>query len=169
MWRLRNNSMKNIIFFKIISSTLLVGLFILFAYGSGSDSEEVKVDINDTKAIESYLQGKWHWEKYSGNANETWKYRFEIVGNQLKIWSCIGNIDDPFDMNMEGNPKIHEFNLGQPSRDVDGYNCRYLEFDEGNVSLTYRAISPIWFVSDENWDTPVIRSASGTPSWTRGW
>ncbi len=126
-----------------------------------------KLGINDSKAIESYLQGKWSWEKHSGSVNDTRRYRFEIIGNKLKIWETINNMEDKFDMNHE--PNVHEFSLGEPTRDVDGYQCRYLQFDEGNVSLTYRAISPIWFVADDHWDTPVIRCGSGLPSWSRGW
>ena len=157
-------------YLKIVSSIIICGAFLFIAFGSGgSDAEKIIVDINDPKAIETYMQGKWHFEDYAVSPNETTKYRFEIVGNTLKIWSCIGNVKDPFNMNLEGDPKIHEFTLGQPTRDVDGYHARYLEFDEGNVSLTYRALSPIWFLSDaEYWDEPQISSVGGN-YWGKGW
>lgn len=155
-------------YFKIITSILISIVFLVFAFGSGSDNtKKISIDINDTNAIQKYLQGKWEWERHTGSVNFTERFRFEIVGNKLKIWSCIGNTDDPFKMDMEDDPKIHEFTLGEPTRDVDGYHCRYLEFDEGNVSLAYRSLSPIWIVSDDNWNEPVIRCASGIPSWSR--
>lgn len=153
--------------FKIIFSSVIIGIFLFFAVGCSSNSKNSKIDINDTKAIDDYIQGKWSWEKHTGSANETWRYRFEIDGNKLKIWSCINNLDDPFDMNMKGDPVIIEFTLGQPVRDMDGYHCRYLQSDDAN--FTYRALSSIWFVADEHWDEPVIRSGSGIPSWSKGW
>ena len=153
---------------KIISSIVIAGIFLLIAFGSGGEeTKKIKIDINDTKAIETYLQGKWAWEKHTGSPNETWRYRFEIQGNKLKIWDCISNVNDPFDMNVETH--THDFTLGEPTRDVDGYKCRYLLFDESNVSLTYRVLSPIWFISDERLNEPALNSSSGIPSWSKGW
>ena len=41
-------------------------------------------------------------------------------------------------------------------------------FDKSNFfGLTYENLAPFWLVSDENWDTPVLRCASGIPSWSR--
>jgi TonB family protein len=63
------------------------------------------------------------------------------------------------------------FTLGNPTRDVDGYHSRYIEFalfEESNFfGLTYENLSPFWVVSDEKWDTPVIKCGSGIPSWSR--
>lgn len=152
-----------------IFSLLIVGFFLFLAFGSGESGEKVIIDINDQQALEKYIQGKWAWEKYTSDVNHTWRYRFEIIGNKLKIWSCFNNTDDPFD--MSGGYEELTFTLGRPTRDVDGYKARYLEFnlfDKTNFfGLTYEALSPIWLVSDDNWDKPVLRCASGIPSWSR--
>ena len=130
------------------------------------NQEIVKIDINKSQAVLSYIEGKWSWEKYV-SANETWRYRFEIIGNKIKIWTCVNNVKDPFIMD-----EYEEFNfeLGEPTRDVDGYNCRYLvinEFNNDLVSLGLRSISPIWVVIDDYWKTPVIRCGSGIPVWDK--
>ncbi len=156
---------------KIISSAIITGAFLFFAFGSGSSdsNEKIKIDINDQQALEKYIQGKWSWKKETGDINHTWRYRFEIKGNNLKIWNCFNNTKDPFDMS-EGYEEF-VFTIGAPTRDVDGYNARYLEFavfDKTNFfGMTYEALSPFWIVSDENWDTPVLRCSSGIPSWSR--
>ncbi len=155
----------------ILSSTIIL-FFIMIAFGS-SDSddsdEKVKIDINNQAELEKYIQGKWSWEKHTGDVNHTWRYRFEINGSKMKIWSCFNNTDDPFDMS-EGYEEL-TFSLGSPTRDVDGYQARFLEFplfEESNFfGLTYEMLDPFWVVSDENWDTPVIRCGSGIPSWSR--
>lgn len=72
---------------------------------------------------------------------------------------------------MSGGYEEFNFTLGSPTRDVDGYKARYLEFavfDKTNFfGLTYEGLSPFWLVSDDNWDTPVLRCGSGIPSWSR--
>lgn len=141
-------------------------MFLLMAWGSDSKSSEKKVKLEDSAAITDFFQGKWKWIKYASLPNENHKFRFEISGNQLKIWSCIGNTNDPFNMSISGQPHIHQFTLGPVTRDVDGQPCRYLEFDEGNVSLAYRCVSPIWITAYD--DEPTIWCAGGT-SWNRGW
>ena len=73
--------------FKSLGSSILVGIFLFIAFGSG-ESEKVKIDINDQQALERYIQGKWSWESHTGDVNHTWRYRFEINGNKLKIWKC---------------------------------------------------------------------------------
>ncbi len=138
-----------------------------FSCGSSSD-EKITIDINDTKALTEYLQGKWEHNEYSSNVNETRRYRFEINGNKLKMWSCISNLDDPFNM-KEGYDEFN-FELSSPDRDNDGYHSRYLiinEFNNKLITLEFRALSPIWLVSDKHWDTPVIRSGAGLPTWDR--
>jgi uncharacterized protein YecT (DUF1311 family) len=156
---------------KIISSAIITGVFLFFAFGSGSSdsNEKIKIDINDQKALEKYIQGKWSWEKETGDINHTWRYRFEIKGNKLRIWNCFNNTNDPFDMS-EGYEEFN-FTLGSPTRDVDGYKARYLEFalfDKTNFfGMTYESLSPFWLVSDDKWDTPVLRCSSGIPSWSR--
>lgn len=128
--------------------------------------EIVRIDINKKQEVLGFIQGKWSWEKYV-SANETWRYRFEIVGDKIKIWTCVNNVKDPFIMD-----EYEEFNfeLGEPTRDVDGYNCRYLvinEFNNDLVSLGLRSISPIWVVIDDYWKTPVVRCGSGIPVWDK--
>lgn len=163
--------MKNInISFKEIGSVLIVGVFLFLAFGSGSNSDEkIKIDINDTKALENYMQGKWSWEQHTGDINHTWRYRFEIKGNKLRIWRCWNNTDDPFDMN-DGYEEFN-FTLGSPTRDVDGYHARYLEFavfdKTNNFGGVYNSLSPFWIVSDDHWDTPVLRCSSGIPTWSK--
>jgi uncharacterized FlaG/YvyC family protein len=157
-------------FLKIIGSILLVGAFLFIAFGSGSDSDEkIKIDINDTKALENYMQGKLSLEKHTGDINHTWRYRFEIKGNKLRIWRCWNNTDDPFDMS-DGYEEFN-FTLGSPTRDVDGYHARYLEFavfdKTNNFGGVYNSLSPFWIVSDDHWDTPVLRCASGIPTWSK--
>ena len=158
--------------YKHILSSIIILFFIIIAFGSSDSddsSEKIKIDINNQAELEKYIQGKWSWEKYTDDINHTWRYRFEIEGNKLKIWSCFNNTDDPFDMS-EGYEEL-TFTLGSPTRDVDGYHSRFLEFalfDETNFfGLTYENLSPFWIVSDENWDTPVIKCGSGIPSWSR--
>ncbi|MFV8390739.1 lysozyme inhibitor LprI family protein [Flavobacterium sp. LB1P71] len=157
-------------FLKTIGSILLVGIFLFIAFGSGSDSDEkIKIDINDTKALENYMQGKWSLEKHTGDINHTWRYRFEIKGNKLRIWRCWNNIDDPFDMS-DGYEEFN-FTLGSPTRDIDGYHARNLEFalfdKTNNFGGVYNSLSPFWIVSDDHWDTPVLRCASGIPTWSK--
>jgi hypothetical protein len=158
-------------FIKEIGSTLMVGVFLFLAFGSddSSDSPKVKIDINNQQELEKYIQGKWSWERHTGDVNHTWRYRFEINGNKLKIWQCFNNMDDPFDMS-EGYEE-YNFTLGSPTRDVDGNKSRNLEFalfdKENFFGLTYNALSPFWVVSDENYNTPVLKCASGIPSWSR--
>lgn len=156
-------------YFKTISITITVFIFLALAFGSGDSDEKIVINISDKQALEKYIQGKWSWEKHTGDVNMTWRYRFEIIGNTLRIWKCVNNTEDPFDMS-EGYEELH-FNLGEPTRDVDGYNARYLEFglfDKTNFfGLTYENLAPFWLVSDDNWDTPVLRCASGIPSWSR--
>ena len=136
---------------------------------SGSSDEKVKIDLNDNVALEKYIQGKWSWEKHTGEINYTRRYRFEIEGKKLKIWSCISNTNDPFDMS-DGYEELN-FTLGSPTRDIDGNKARYLEFavfDKSNFfGMTYEALNPFWLVTDENWDHPVLKCGSGIPSWTR--
>jgi hypothetical protein len=155
--------------YKSIFSVFITGIFLLFAIGSGESDKKVKIDINDQQALEKYIQGKWSWEKHTGDINHTWRYRFEINGNKLKIWTSFNNTDDPFD--MSGGYEELNFTLGSPTRDVDGYKARFLEFalfDKTNFfGLTYEGLSPFWLVSDDNWDTPVLRCGSGIPSWSR--
>lgn len=154
---------------KIISTILIAFVFLFLAFGSGESDEKIKIDINDQQALEKYIQGKWSYEKHTGDVNHTWRYRFEIIGNKLKVYSCLNNTDDPFD--MSGGYEEFNFTLGSPTRDVDGYKARFLEFsilDKTNFfGLTYEALSPFWLVSDDNWDTPVLRCGSGIPTWSR--
>jgi uncharacterized protein (TIGR02145 family) len=156
-------------YIKTIITTITVFIFLALAFGSGDSDEKVVINISDKQALEKYIQGKWSWEKHTGDVNMTWRYRFEIVGNTLRIWKCVNNTKDPFDMS-EGYEELH-FSLGEPTRDVDGYNARYLAFevfDKSNFfGLTYESLAPFWLVSDDNWDTPVLRCASGIPSWSR--
>lgn len=154
--------------YKTIFSIFLTGMFLLFAFGSGESDEKVKIDINDQQALEKYIQGKWSWEKHTGDINHTFRYRFEIIGNKLRIWSCFNNTDDPFDMS-EGFEE-YNFTLGKPKRDIDGFHARYLEFgvfdNRNDYSLTFYSLGSFWLVSDENWDTPVLKCGSGI-SWSR--
>lgn len=158
-------------YFKIISSLVIAVVFLFLAFGSGSsDSDEkVKIDINDTQALLNYMQGTWSWENHTGVVNETWRYRFEIKGSKLKVWKCLNNIEDPFDMS-EGYEE-YNFTLGSPRRDIDGFNSRNLEFalfDETNhLGLTYNALAPFWLICDDNWDTPNLRCASGIQPWSK--
>ncbi|MCR4030287.1 MULTISPECIES: lysozyme inhibitor LprI family protein [Flavobacterium] len=156
-------------YFKEIISVLIVGIFLFLAFASGSSDEKIKIDINDTSALENYMQGKWSLEKHTGDINHTWRYRFEIKGNKLRIWRCWNNMDDPFD--MSGGYEEFNFTLGSPTRDVDGYHARYLEFavfdKTNNFGGVYNSLSPFWIVSDEHWDTPVLRCASGIPTWSK--
>lgn len=156
-------------YIKTIITTITVFIFLALAFGSGDSDEKVVINISDKQALEKYIQGKWSWKKHTGDVNMTWRYRFEIIGNTLRIWKCVSNTEDPFDMS-EGYEELH-FSLGEPTRDVDGYNARYLEFavfDKTNFfGLTYENLAPFWLVSDDNWDTPVLRCASGIPSWSR--
>ena len=158
--------------YKSILSSIVILMFIIIAFGSSDSddsSEKIKIDINNQAELEKYIQGKWYWEKHTGDINYTQRYRFEIKGNKLKIWSCFNNTDDPFDMS-EGYEEL-TFSLGSPTRDVDGYHSRFFEFalfEESNFfGLTYENLSPFWVVSDENWETPVIKCGSGIPSWSR--
>lgn len=158
-------------YLKTIGGALIVVAFLLLAYGSGdtSDEEKITIDINDKKALENYIQGKWSWEKHTGDVNNTWRYRFEIIGNKIRIWSCLNNTDDPFDMSA-GYEEL-TFSLGEPTRDVDGYKTRYLDFPlfENNnfFGLTYQALSPFWLISDDKFDRPKLNCGSGIPSWSR--
>lgn len=158
-------------YLKTIGGALIVIAFLLLAYGSGetSNEEKITIDINDKKALENYIQGKWSWEKHTGDVNNTWRYRFEIIGNKIRIWSCLNNTDDPFDMSA-GYEEL-TFSLGEPTRDVDGYKARYLEFPlfENNnfFGLTYQALSPFWLISDDKFDKPKLNCGSGIPSWSR--
>jgi hypothetical protein len=171
-YNIRINKLFNKVNYKHIVSSTIILFFIMIAFGS-SDSddsdEKIRIDINNQAELEKYIQGKWSWEKHTGDVNHTWRYRFEINGNKMKIWSCFNNTDDPFDMS-EGYEEL-TFSLGSPTRDVDGYHARFLEFalfEESNFfGLTYECLAPFWVVSDENWDTPVIRCGSGIPSWSR--
>lgn len=61
--------MKNI--YKNIFSLFIIGFFLLLAFGSGESGEKVKIDINDQQALEKYIQGKWSWEKHTGDINHT--------------------------------------------------------------------------------------------------
>jgi hypothetical protein len=158
-------------YFKIISSIAIAGVFLVLAFGSGSsDSDEkITIDINNSQALQNYMQGKWSWEKHTGDVNHTWRYRFEIKGNKLKIWKCLNNTDDPF--NMSEGYEEYNFTLGSPKRDIDGFNSRPLEFaqfDETNYfGLTYNALSPFWLISDDRFDTPLLKCGSGIASWSK--
>jgi hypothetical protein len=156
-------------YFKEIISILIVGAFLFLAFASGSSDEKIKIDINDTQALENYMQGKWSLENHTGDINHTWRYRFEIKGNKLRIWRCWNNMDDPFD--MSAGYEEFNFTLGSATRDVDGYHARYLEFavfdKTNNFGGVYNSLSPFWIVSDDHWDTPVLRCASGIPTWSK--
>jgi hypothetical protein len=130
----------------ILFAFVLIAITITKSCNCGDTKSTSVVDINDTNAITNYLQGKWSWERITTNPNETNKYRIEITGTTMKIWMDIGNSKDPFDMSEP--PVSHQFTFSSPTRDVDGFRCRYLNFDEGNVSLVYRGVSPFWFISD---------------------
>ncbi len=150
--------------YKILTSFLFSIVLIFLTNCSGGD-KKIKININDELALKKFMQGKWEFVNYTGNPNEHWRYRFEIEGNKLKIWFCISNKEDPF--NMDEGPKIHEFTLSSPTRDALGYHCCYLQFDESKVSLTYRALAPIWIISDEHWDKPELCSGAGVRTWSR--
>jgi hypothetical protein len=166
-------SKKGLFWFFLVVSAIVVfyqlhdrNVFKLRDKISEGYSDKVKIDIKDKVALEDYMQGKWSWERYTGDPNGTWRYRFEIIGDKLRIWSCMNNVKDPFEMG-EGYDEF-VFSLGDATRDVDGYNARYLEFGvfDNEYSLTYFALEPFWLVSDENWDTPVLRCSTGMPSWS---
>jgi len=147
----------------IVIGVLLFCAFIFFMKYSNKENDSIKVDINNEQQILDAMQGRWSYNVHTGLVNETFQYRFEITGNQLKIWSDIGNVEDKFDMSK--GYKTHKFTLSEPTRDVDGHPCRYLQFDESNVSLTYRSIDPIWVI-----DKPfAMRSGAGIPYWKRDW
>lgn len=156
-------------FLKTIGSFLIVGMFLFLAFGSGSSEKKIKIDINDKQALEDYIQGKWSFEKHTGDINHTWRFRLEIKGNKLRIWRCWNNMDDPFD--MSGGYEEFNFTLGSPTRDIDGYHARNLEFavfdKTNNFGGVYNSLMPIWIVSDDHWDTPVLRCASGIPTCDR--
>lgn len=156
-------------FLKTIGSFLIIGVFLFLAFGSGSSGKKIKIDINDSQALQNYIQGKWSFEKHTGDINHTWRFRLEIKGNKLRVWRCWNNMDDPFD--MSGGYEEFNFTLGSPTRDIDGYHARNLEFavfdKTNNFGGVYNSLMPIWIVSDDHWDTPVLRCASGIPTCDR--
>lgn len=158
--RISNKNMAS-----LLTTGLLFLLLNLILFGCGGN--QIKIDINDQAKLEEYIQGQWSWEKHTGDINHTWRYRFEIKGNKIKVWTCMNNMDDPFDMS-EGYEEF-TFSLGSPTRDVDGYHARYFEFPRSDnfFGLTYEAISPVWIISDDYWKKPVIKSSSGIPSWSK--
>ena len=161
--------------FKHIFSALIILSMIFLAFGSDdskdSNTSAKKIDINNETEISNFIQGKWSWIDYSSGANSNIRYRFEINGNKITVLTCYGNLEDPFVANEK--PEVVEFSIGKPTRDVDGYNCRYLEFSPfQDQSLLFRAISRggIWVIVDSNWDTPVIKGGGGgVVSWDKGW
>lgn len=166
--KMRFEALKRTIIFLVI---VILGIAFIVNKCSGTfdKDEKIVININDKPALEKYIQGKWSWEKHTNDVNMTWRYRFEISGNTLRIWKSVNNTEDAFDMS-EGYEEFH-FTLGEPTRDVDGYKARYLEFplfDKSNFfGLTYENLAPFWIVSDEKWDTPVLKCGSGIPSWSR--
>lgn len=84
-------------YIKTIITTITVFIFLALAFGSGDSDEKVVINISDKQALEKYIQGKWSWEKHTGDVNMTWRYRFEIIGNTLRIWKCVSNTEDPLD------------------------------------------------------------------------
>lgn len=156
--------------FKNLLAIFFGGFLLLLVNSCIESNEKIIIDIDDVKSLQKYIQGKWEWEKYNVSPNETERYRFEIIGNQIKIWSCVSNVKDPFD--MSGGYEELTFSWGNPKRDIDGYHARSLEFsvlDKNNFfGLTYENLAPFWVVSDaEYWDEPQIKNGGGIPSWSR--
>jgi hypothetical protein len=151
-------------YFKIISSILIVGAFILIAFGSGNEEKKEKyVDINNASATLQAIQGKHDYEIIKSYNT---KYRIEISGNKLKLWSTI---TDKFDMTE--SPDICEFSLGDVVKGIDGYDVRYLEnkFDE-DLSLSYRAIEPFWVAEAPEGGISIRCSGGGGIfPWGDGW
>jgi len=156
--------------FKHIFSALIILSMIFLAFGSDetkdSSTSAKKIDINNESEILNFIQGQWSWIDYSSGANSNIRYRFEINGNKITVLTCYGNLNDPFVANEK--PEVLEFSLGKPKRDVDGYNCRFLEFSPfQDQSLLFRALNSIWIIVDSNWDEPKL--TNGVRTWDRGW
>lgn len=156
---MKQNSQAKNIYYILGAIALLAGVMMF----KKAPNESLGVNSSAVE-VQNYIQGKWAYEIHTGDINNTLRYRFEITGNTLKIWSDIGNIDDPFDMNHD--IESHQFSLSEIIRDVDGNPSRYLDFDESNVSLTYRTLSPIWVKLGKSGG---LRSDAGIPYWRRGW
>ena len=121
---------------KIISCSLVAGLFLLIAFGSGR-SESNKVNIQSEQEIKSYLLGKW-------KANLTLSgmvvfYRFEITDSQIKCWK-------KSDATMAGagagewavNPdEVIDYNIGALEADTYGNKFRLIgKNDFGDIFIS---------------------------------
>ena len=149
---------------KLITSTLgkslvVFGLAISLMSCGGSKAEAL--DINNEQAIINFMQGKWTFD----NTAKAIEYRIEIVGNSMKLYGKVAGDNWKAVPDAERN-----FTLGTPTMDVDKYyHIRYLEFDEGNLTLGFRSITPIWVVCDKAWGEPAMPYGGGFTYLRKGW
>lgn len=148
-------------FINPISSSFLVLLVFALGLTSCGGSKGKALDINNEAEIINFLQGKWEFD----NTAKGVEYKIEIVGHTMKLYDRVAG------SSWESTPTAErDFTLGMPTMDIDKYyHVRYLDFDEGDLPLSFRAVKPIWVVCDEKWGEPAIPYGGGFTYLSHGW
>lgn len=111
--------------------------------------------------LTSFLQGKW----MADNSGKSIQYKIEIVGNNLKLYERLDGSE------WSSSPTAQRpFTLGGLTLDYDKYyHVRYLQFDNGDLPMSFRAVGPIWVVCDEKWGAPALLYGGGFTAFRKGW
>lgn len=81
----------------------------------------------------------------------------------MKLWEKLDGAD------WKLSPEEKKFTLGSPTMDVDKYyHIRYLQFD-GDLTLSFRCVEPIWVVCDKDWGESSILYGGRFTSFHKGW
>lgn len=110
---------------KIISAFIGV-LFILFAFGSGSNNKEVKINIDNESEIKQYIIGKWSVSYY--DLGTTWYDRYEITDTQIKKWTKFGEHE------WKSEPQdVGSYYLSSVKEDIEGRKYRQIVITNSNA------------------------------------
>jgi len=137
---------------------LLLAFTILSIIACNNKTKKIMVDINNQKAVEDYLQGKWEFNNYWDGSKEGKhsRYRIEIKGNHLNVWRCYSDPSNPFDMS-EGITLSRDFTLGSPVSAEFGSTVRYLYVEKSReLSLFYLLFGQLRIDCDSRFDAPSL-------------
>jgi hypothetical protein len=126
-------------YLELITSSLVVGVFLLMAFGSGEsdskDNEETpKIDFNSATEVKNHIEGKWFLKNFDDKC-----VRLEISESRIKF-NCILNENYEFQKEDE---EEYSYTLTEAyGAEFKGQLQRFVSVS-GDKSLGFRIFDPI--------------------------
>ncbi|MBF4983080.1 hypothetical protein FNJ87_01575 [Nonlabens mediterrranea] len=134
---------KNVLKFGVpIILFLVIGIPVI-SYLSGDDKDfgfklKKEISIENADEVLQAIQGKWQGRKFNSNANFTQHYRFEIIGNQMTVYTKLG---DNTAWDMSNIRSVHSIRVAPISMTQAGNKRRFIFVDD--PSLAVRVFEPL--------------------------